>query len=846
MQSFEILLNNRYSASTQSGSSELTLTDGYYAYVNKNGGGLVNPSNVKWFLNEEKNKRVANDFFAFLTGNTTIAQALNIINSNQKLSNVFNDYYQKYVVSGNQIANTTVIQQNLTGSNQTTEYIYGHPWYGYAPSKQMTGITKDIYGSINTTQQRPYLNEFTTDESYYVPVYIQRSNNQLSRYKYDLCNTVISSKTANLYPEFSAYTQSLTDIETANAQNYAIWVIIWGLASALSVAFGGAPIPTPPFTGATTPSYSDTLINCFVNLNLETNENAGLPGPLNTVSFQNPAYSVTEGNNLQVRLDLGKPSEFGTEEATVNLSTTNAIFGTDFTADKTYPYTFSWAEGEQYKFMNFSVGTDFLIENNESFKLEITNPINLNMGTSPSSVVTIKDSTTLRTASLSVAPIPYSLSTTTIPVASQVGANQIVNIKEGDIFNITVNLDGPAFGVETITLSLVSSASTPTGIVGPLAKQAVPGVDFNVISNQVTFNFAAGEIQKTYTFQAFTDLIVSDNNGAIFELKNPQNCLIDNNKKVMTVMISDSTGGYKYAHLNLGDIYTEFSNSISNTLMRQINPQPGIGGGYSNISINQYEYYLIKYGSTVNFRDYTGSYANKTHDSVTFSNNLVKVNITNIGVVQSMINGQPVNVGQTITINVPSNNYVITASTNANKNATTTLFDFANYKIDIVNNYTGITMQLGSTSYSQPVQFKLRNVVNAPAASNTLVLGNFSLSGLTTNPSSSVNQYRLKSKYKNINTGRPNLTTCPPASSFSSSISYSVFYAVDKQKVSVLGIIFLNYNPAALYSTPNLSTYDTFEFVPGITNVSSYYTCNGSNSVYNGLNYISLPFKVEP
>lgn len=830
MQSFQILLNNRYSASTQSGSSELTLTDGYYAYVNKNGGGLVNPSNVKWFLNEEKNKQVANDFFTFLTGNTTTAQALNIISSNQKLSNVFNDYYQKYVLSGNQIANTTVIQQNLTGSNQTIEYAYNHPWYGYAPSKQMTGITKDIYGSINSVQQKPFLNEFTTDESYYVPVYIQRSNNQLSRYKYDLCNTVISSKTASLYPEFSAYTQSLIDIETADAQNYALLVIIYGLASALSVAFGGAPIPVPPFSG-TNPTYSDALINCFVNLNLETNENAGLPGPLNTVSFQNSTYSVTEGNNLQVRLDLGKPSEFGSEEATVNLTTINATLGVDFTADRSYPYTFAWAQGEQYKFMNFSVNTDFLIENNESFKLEISNPINLNNGNITSSVITLKDATNLRTASLSVVPPATSVS---------VGANQTVTIKEGDIFQISVNLDGPAFGVESVKLSLVSSASTPTGIIGPLSNPALPGVEFNVSNTQVTFNFAPGETQKTYTFQAFTDLIVSDTTGAIFELSNPQNCLINSNKKVMTVMITDSTGGYKYVHLNLGDIYSEFGNSISNTLMRQVNPQPGLGGAYQNLYINQYNYNLIKYGSTINFKDYNGSYSlNKTYDSITFNTNLVKVNITNNGVVQSMINGQPVNVGQTISINVPSNNYIITASTNANKNNITTLFDYANYAISIVNNYSG-------TSAFSGMDFKLRNTANTQAVANTLNLGTFSLSGMTTNPTNSANQYRLKSKYKNINTGRPSPPSCPPISSFSYNISYSDFYAIDKRNVSVLGIIFLDYNSAAFYNTNNLSTYDSFEFVSGLTTTTGYYTCNGSNSVYNGLNYISLPFKVEP
>jgi hypothetical protein len=702
----------------------------------------------------------------------------------------------------------------------------------------MTGITKDIYGSINSVQQKSFLNEFTTDESYYVPVYIQRSNNQLSRYKYDLCNTVISSKTASLYPEFSAYTQSLIDIENADAQNLSIWIIIWALASAFSQAFGGGPIATPPFTGATNPTYSDALINCFVNLNLETNENAGLPGPLNTVSFQAQSYSVTEGNSLQVRLDLGKPSEFGTEEATVNLTTINATLGTDFTADKTYPFTFAWAEGEQYKFMNFFAATDFLIENNESFKLEINNPINLNTGPAPTTTISIKDSTVLRTASLSVVA-PATSFPVTFPSFTSIPPNQITSIKEGDTIQISVNLDGPAFGVESITLALLSSINTTTGA------PAVPGVEYAISSPITTFTFAPGETQKTYTIQAFTDLVVADTTQAVFGLQNPVNCLIDNNKKLMTVSITDTTGGYKYVHLNFGDIYSEFGNSISNTLMRQVNPQPDFFGNYQNLTISNYNYYLIKYGSTVNYKDYNGP---SPYASQPFTINSVKVNITNNGVVQSMINGQPVNVGQTIIIDVPSNNYVITASTNANKNATTTLFDFANYKIEMVNNYIGTNYP----AFGGAMEFKLRNINNAQSTTKTLTLGTYSLSGLSTNPTNSTNQYRLKSKYKNINTGRPNLTTCPPVASFSNSISYSQFYATDKQKISVLGIIFLNYNPTAvsygLYTPSNaaLSLYDTFEFVPGITNTTSYYTCNGSNSVYNSLNYISLPFKVEP
>jgi len=183
MQTFQILLNNRYTAATENLTSELSFDNGYYVYLNKNGGGLVSTSNVRWFLNEEKNKSLTADFFAFLTGNTTTSQALNIINSDKKLTDVFNDYYQRYVISGSQITNTITIQQNLTGATQGVAFNYSHYWYGYAPNKQLTGITQSINGAINLVTQAPIWSDFTTEESYYVPVYLERGTNQIAMNK---------------------------------------------------------------------------------------------------------------------------------------------------------------------------------------------------------------------------------------------------------------------------------------------------------------------------------------------------------------------------------------------------------------------------------------------------------------------------------------------------------------------------------------------------------------------------------------------------------------------------------------------------------------------------------------
>jgi hypothetical protein len=105
MQSFQIILNRAYTSTTTSNTSGVSLVGDYYLYQNSNGGGVVNFSNVRGFLNDQKNIQITKDFFAYLTGSTTRAQTMNIVNSDQKLSNVFNDYYNRLIKSaktGNQ------------------------------------------------------------------------------------------------------------------------------------------------------------------------------------------------------------------------------------------------------------------------------------------------------------------------------------------------------------------------------------------------------------------------------------------------------------------------------------------------------------------------------------------------------------------------------------------------------------------------------------------------------------------------------------------------------------------------------------------------------------------------
>jgi hypothetical protein len=543
---------------------------------------------------------------------------------------------------------------------------------------------------------------------------------------------------------------------------------------------------------------------------------------------------------------MDSPSVLGIEQASIDLITptlTPASLNADYLIGESYPVTFSWSAGQQNNFLNFTAKTDFLLESTENYLLQISSIVNLEPGAIINSQVGIVDTTVLRTASLSVAPPAVPL--------TFVAGSQFIVVPEGQFIDMTISLDAPAFGVEVITLSLVISAATIGGTLGPSTNPPTYNVDYKISATSMTFAFSPGETQKTFRFSALTDTIIENFESAIFELQNPQFCLINPNLKALAVAIQDKTGGYKYVHLNFGNIYSEWGNSQTTTLMRQINPATGFGG-YGNLYTNQYNYNLIQYGTTINFHEYTNTGPDPVID--TFYTTLVKAKITNLGSIQSIVNGVPINTGQTITLGLPGNNYIITATTNSNKNTITDLYDYANYKIEIINNYSGNTFPT-STPGAHPKAFHLRTTGDTLSTNNTLLLGTYALSGMTTLSNNTTEQYRLKSKYKNINTGRVNIGSysmpvwsCPPVSSFFYSISFSEFYSNNIENISILGIMFLNYSTTSNYTNNSMSSYDSFDFIAAssASTFTAGITCPQTNSQYNGLDYISIPFHLEP
>lgn len=828
MKAFQILLNNKFTGSTQIGTSALTLDNGYYSYLNENGGGIVNEFNVRGYLNDSRNQKIITDFFSYLTGNTNTQEALNILSSDKKLANVFNGYYQNFIVSSSSISNTAIIDSNLTGTTAQTLTEYFYPWIGSSENRQLTGVTESIINTTLSSRTQNSITEFTVEESYYLPINLMNTNGQIPRMNVVPCDPSITKTTQFLYPQYSAIT---------------------------SAYFENLP--------ADTASTINTLVQCFVDLNLDINENTNTNPELLSVSFESDFYMADEGTTVQIKVSLSQPSVMGIEEATVILNPFGATLSSDFTPLENYPLILGWAVGEQDKFLTFNINSDYIEEVIEPFILNIVGAVNLNLGSILSTTVYIKDKTVLNYVSIER---PFS-------PADNSGITHLT-ADEGNDTDFFVKLDNPAYGVEKVVFEQVSILNTINGQVGPastplnpadyIIQTFIPGQPQTTITLPYTISFSAGELSRYFMIFIKDNLKLEPNKVAYFQLSNQQFCKIEQSKRMLELTAAENDGQYKYVHLNFGKIYSEFGEGNTYTEMRMIDPQPGILGGYSNMYVRNYAHYLIEYGKTIVFSDYSYSQPQR----VSFTAPYVKAKITNMGVAQAIVNNITLNPGQSTTVAITGNDFIIPATTNNNRNLITDFYDDAVYKIEMINNYTAISIVTNSgTAGTQAPNisgfnpFKLMNTDNATEATNkTLDIGTFTLQGYNVAPTDSTYAYHLKSKYLDINTARVQGTSggvfgiggtstglqCPPVATFANNVSYSEFYATEIENISVFGIIFLDYNPTRMSSFygAQFSKYNGFNFVDYTQAIN--YDCNRTLSDYNGLDYVNLPFILEP
>jgi hypothetical protein len=136
------------------------------------------------------------------------------------------------------------------------------------------------------------------------------------------------------------------------------------------------------FTSATQQSKAvHTILQCFVDQNLETNENLKYSYILPKISFENNQIDVNEGTSVIVNVSLDFASYFGIEEVDIYYVPSSASESdVNISFSLIEPLRLVWEVGEQTKSISLSALTDSVIEGTEKFYFQLKNPLNSNLG----------------------------------------------------------------------------------------------------------------------------------------------------------------------------------------------------------------------------------------------------------------------------------------------------------------------------------------------------------------------------------------------------------------------------------------------------------------------------------
>lgn len=146
-----------------------------------------------------------------------------------------------------------------------------------------------------------------------------------------------------------------------------------------------------------------TILKCFVDLNLETNELFPYDINILKVSLDSNYYITEEAASLVLNVYLNQPSTLGIEEATLIISNiTTSSSDIDLAG---FPLRITWDEGEQFKQVSIPINRDFIEEADEEFMIGLTNLVNLLPGEYVQANVLVQDRTLLRTVSILAANV---------------------------------------------------------------------------------------------------------------------------------------------------------------------------------------------------------------------------------------------------------------------------------------------------------------------------------------------------------------------------------------------------------------------------------------------------------
>lgn len=595
-----------------------------------------------------------------------------------------------------------------------------------------------------------------------------------------------------------------------------------------------------------------TILNCFVDMNLETNEMFPYDVQMLSVSFITAYHTVDEASVVSVVVSLNSPSTTGAEEADVILS---HISTSDGDVDVSgFPVHVKWEIGEQQKVIIVPALRDFLEESDEELKLGITNLVNLMPGPLVQSNIMVMDMTELRSVSIleastntrplvndATSMVATDSTTSSRPNAS-VFTSSLVNssaalrsylVVEGEQVNITISLDQPSqYGVEKVDVSVINGMSDfdldPTSFV---------------VLNSTRLEWAIGEQIKTLTINASLNNILDGTRRIILELTNPDSVkfLPESIKKVQ-IMIQDPPITRRFTTIDFGRIFKQRGSVLSvydpSHVEQELYLMSITDGQMTNTSSL---YWLVEIGTIYTDQQNTAGLSESLNypewptyyfgvDPVGNDAGII-LKVTNQGVGEITYNGLIIPAGSTFNILLGRDATTITLPTNsglqpagsilASDNITLSddTFVESKYKFELYASIPEFNI-IGTNETSGPHGFQLKTFSDQP---NTYIIGEFTLSGHTTATQASNNALALFSSYSNMRT-RFDTTSCT-----------STFSGPNKvHNVRVHGLILLSQNSLASdYITHEIGLRDDFSPI-----------CGASTGNLNNLPWISIPFEI--
>jgi hypothetical protein len=395
-----------------------------------------------------------------------------------------------------------------------------------------------------------------------------------------------------------------------------------------------------------------TIVNCFVDLNLETNENF-LYSDIDTrkVSFDKFFNSVDEGSFVTITIGLNSPSEFGIEQAKIVLinKDTEEI---DF-EQLDFPKKIKWEIGEQFKEFKIYISNDFYEERKERFYVSITSLINLLPGKIMRSVVEVVDKTVLKTAS-------FSSSGASIVNLNSIDKELQFRISNGETVNIAVGLDSPSeYGIENIDVEFFDTTNFLNSFI----------VDDNAqILSREQLSFSVGDQYKTSTIIATQD---SDFRKIGFRLTNPSFVKITENELYSQgkIVLTNNLYNVLYTTFVIDDIFKQKGKvydgiTSSPTELRYISDEENITSTNSRFTASWLVRYNFSYKDSFNdtVRQESANYP--SYPNYNFSK--IKLVVVNKGEFAVEYAEQIYKNGESFEIDITDNKTSITLPTNTN------------------------------------------------------------------------------------------------------------------------------------------------------------------------------------